>query len=295
VTRAVPTTFAILLLLGTAFAAANDLGPVVGKEFHYAVKSGDSLALVGARFGVDSARLARENGLAPRARLSVGQSLLVDNRHIVPDAGAGIVINVPQRLLFFFRDGALVAWYPVALGRRNWQTPIGVFEVASKRREPTWHVPKSIQDEMRRHGEKVRTQVPPGPENPLGDHWIGLSGSLCGIHGTNAPSSIYSFRTHGCIRLHPEDVADLFPRVSIGTPVEIIYEPLLLARRLDDGVYLEVNPDIYGRMWDLRGALDALAAHEHVLDVLDPTLVDDALARREGVALRVSRSLPVTD
>lgn len=288
-TPAVPATFAVLLLLVTGLAEADDAGPVVGREFLYTVRSGDSLTVVGARFGVDSARLARENGLSSRARLSVGQSLSVDNRHVVPEAGGGIVINVPQRLLFFFREGRLAAWYPVALGRRDWQTPIGVFEVASKRREPTWHVPKSIQEEMRRHGEKVRTEVPPGPENPLGDYWIGLSGSLCGIHGTNAPASIYSFRTHGCIRLHPDDIADLFPRVSIGTPVEIIYEPVLLARRLDGGVFLEVNPDVYGRTRDLPAAFDALAAREGVLGVLDPTRVDAALERREGVALRINR------
>ncbi len=255
----------------------------------YTVKPGDSLALVGARFGVDPSRLARANGLAPPARLSVAQRLGVENRHIVPRVvPEGIVINVPQRLLFFFRDGALVAWYPVALGRRDWQTPIGLFEIASKRRRPTWHVPTSIQEEMRRKRQPVRTVVPPGPENPLGDYWIGLSRSFCGIHGTNAPSSIYSFRTHGCVRLHSDDAAELFWRVSIGTPVEVIYEPVLLAGQPDGAVFLEVNPDVYGRIGNLRAAFDGLAVREGVADLVDPARVDALLARHEGIALRVN-------
>jgi L,D-transpeptidase ErfK/SrfK len=142
---------------------------------------------------------------------------------------------------------------------------------------------------MRRKGQTVRRVVPPGPENPLGEHWIGLSGSSCGIHGTNAPSSVYSFRTHGCVRLHPDDAADLFSRVSIGTPVEVIYEPVLLAREPGGAVFLEVNPDVYGRTGDLREVFDALAAREGVSDLIDPARVDALLARHEGVASRISR------
>jgi L,D-transpeptidase ErfK/SrfK len=263
---------------------------LLGREFLYVVRPGDSLALVGARFGVDAGRLARSNGIPRGARLPIGRSLQVDNRRIVPDAvGEGIVINVPQRLLFFFRNGELAAWYPVALGRRDWQTPTGLFAVASKRHKPTWHVPPSIQREMRQQGEPVRTEVPPGPGNPLGEFFIGLSGSMCGIHGTNAPSSIYSFRTHGCIRLHPDDVADLFSRVTIGTPVEIIYEPVLLARQRDGAFYLEVNPDVYARAGSLRNVFDALASRDSLSDAVDPARVDAILAAAEGLAARIDR------
>lgn len=283
----------LLLLLGMGAGLASETaatGRVIGGDFPYTAKPGDSLALIGARFGVDPGRLARENGLAPPARLSVGQRLRVENRHVVPEVvREGVVINVPQRLLFFFREGMLAAWCPVALGRRDWQTPTGLFEVVSKRHKPTWHVPRSIQEEMRRKGEPVRTVVPPGPENPLGEHWIGLSGSFCGIHGTNAPSSIYTFRTHGCVRLHPDDVADLFSRVSIGTTVEVIYEPVLLARQPDGAVFLEVNPDVYGRTGSLRAAFDRLAARDGLANLVDPAQVDDLLARHEGIALKVNR------
>jgi L,D-transpeptidase ErfK/SrfK len=282
---------ALLLLAGSRTAA--ETGPqdrIVGRELVYVVRPGDSLTVIGARFGVDAGRLARSNGLTPTARLPIGRTLRVDNRHVVPDVvGEGIVINVPQRLLFFFRDGKLAAWYPVALGRRDWQTPTGLFEVASKRSKPTWHVPPSIQRELRQQGKPVQIEVAPGPNNPLGDYWIGLSASFCGIHGTNAPASIYSFRTHGCVRLHPDDIADLFPRVSIGTPVEVVYEPVLAARQTDGSIFLEVNPDVYGRTGSLRAAFDALATRLQILELVDPARVDAALEAREGRASRIDR------
>ena len=63
---------------------------------------------------------------------------------------------------------------------------------------------------------------------------------------TNAPSSIYSLQTHGCIRLHPDDIKKLFESVDEGVRGEIIYEPLLTAR-VGNSAFIEVHPDIYGR------------------------------------------------
>jgi L,D-transpeptidase ErfK/SrfK len=148
----------ILLAVGTGPPAKGPAaGPLVGGEFLYTARRGDSLALVGARFGVDAGRLARDTGLSPTARLSVGQRLQVENRHAVPGVvREGVVINVPQRLLFFFREGALEAWYPIAAGRRDWQTPTGLFEVASKRHRP--HVARAAFDPA--------GNAPEGPDGP---------------------------------------------------------------------------------------------------------------------------------
>jgi len=162
-------------------------------------------------------------------------------------------------MLFFFRGGTLAGAYPVAVGRRSWQTPRGDFTVVEMQKDPIWTVPLSIQREMAQQGKEVWTRVLPGPDNPLGKYWIRLSGTDVGIHGTIAPSSTYRFRTHGCIRLHPDDAAKLFPMVTVGTPVRIIYEPVLLAH-LDDGrIFLEANPDIYGRAPQALDDLQTLA------------------------------------
>ena len=89
-----------------------------------------------------------------------------------------------------------------------------------------------------------KDKVPPGPQNPLGKHWLGLSVTALGIHGTTAPASIYQFQSHGCVRLHPEDIAALYEQVRRGETGSIIYMPTLLAE-FKGKVFLEVHPDVY--------------------------------------------------
>lgn len=246
----------------TAAAAAFGVDrAVVGAEFEYKVRRGDTLAGIGARFAIGATSLAKRNDLAPNARLRPGRVLSLDNRHIVPTVlENGILINLPQRLLFHFEDGRLVAWYPVGLGQPgSWQTPGGSYKVVSLEANPVWNVPGSIQDEMRRKGERVRARVLPGRDNPLGKHWIGLSLACCGIHGTIDPGSVYRFESHGCIRLAPHHAREIFSRVTIGMPVEIIYEPVLMARDAFGNVFLEVHPDVYGGSKDQTATAEAIA------------------------------------
>jgi L,D-transpeptidase ErfK/SrfK len=266
---------------------------VVGGEFEYTVQPGDSLTGIGARFAVSPKAIAARNNLPGKRKLQPGQILRVENRHIVPDSlEDGIVINLPQRLLFLFEDGRVVAWYPVAIGRPSWQTPTGSYKIVTKEKNPTWDVPKSIQQEMRRKGERVRTKVPPGPDNPLGNYWLGLSMTCCGIHGTNAPQSIYTFQTHGCIRLSPENAAELFSRVSVGLPVEIVYEPVLMARDEDGIVFLEVHPDVYRRTDGNAERATEVAQSRGLLWAPRSLRWRETLLNEEGVALPLRDERP---
>jgi L,D-transpeptidase ErfK/SrfK len=262
---------------------------MVGREFSYTAQPGDSLTAIGARFGVSSSVLASRNSLAPNARLKIAQQLVVDNRHIVPQAiDDGIVINLPQRMLFFFKNGQTSGAYPVGLGKQDWPTPSGRFQIAVKEENPVWDVPKSIQEEMRREGKVVQTCVPPGPENPLGKHWLGLSIGGYGIHGTIAPSSIYQFQTHGCIRLHPDDVAELFTAVERGTPVLLLYRRLLLAR-IGARIFLEVHRDIYGKQAGVEKELWQLVESENLAARVDWWHIDDIIRRQQGIAREITK------
>jgi L,D-transpeptidase ErfK/SrfK len=281
------------LLWWTGVAGADEplrvARALVGGEFAYTARSGDSLSRIAARFGVDVPVLARDNGLRPTARLRLGQDVRVDNRHIVlPGLEEGLLINVPQRMLYHFSGGTLLAHYPVGLGRPAWPTPLGVLHVRTLEEYPVWDVPPSIQAEMRRQGRPVLTRVPPGPDNPLGRHWIGLDRFDCGIHGTNAPSSIYRFSTHGCVRLHPDDVAELFSRVSVGTPVAIRYEPVLVARLEGPRVFLEVHPDVYRRGRDARRTVRTLAVRAGIDSLLAWLRVEQVINEQEGLARDVT-------
>lgn len=273
----------IILGLGMAQVPLALAQTLLGGVFEHVVRPGESLTLIGARHGVDPRWLARENGLDWRGVLRPAQRLRVDNRHLVPEPRmSGIVINIPQRLLFLFRNGRVVAHYPVGLGRPDWPTPVGRFRVREKAVDKTWIVPPSIQAEMAAKGQAVRECVPPGPDNPLGRHWMGLAPGSWGIHATIAPASVYHFQSHGCIRLHPDDAADLFRRIAVGEPVEIVYQPLLLARAADGTVYLEVHRDVYNRGVDYLQELKTAMARLG-LD-LDPAAAAPLIARREGLA-----------
>ena len=237
----------LAVALAVAAAATDPPARVPGRVRTHEVRAGDTLASLGARAGIEVQTLARDNRLNVSARLTPGARLLLDNRHIAPEGFSdGVVLNVPQRMLFVFKGATPIRAFPVAVGRADWRTPIGAYAVAVKEQDPVWDVPVSIQREMALGGRSVLTKVQPGPTNPLGRHWIGLTLPGVGIHGTNQPTSIYRFTTHGCIRLHPDDVADLFQLVEVGTPVHIIYVPVLLGVEGGD-VFLEVHQDVYRR------------------------------------------------
>ena len=265
-------------------------GAITGSRYIQTVQPGDTLTSVGARAGADVRGLARLNGLAPNAKLDVGRPLVIDSRHVVPRGlETRIVINIPQRMLFVFRGGRLDTAYPVGLGRPTWQTFTGPFSIERLETDPTWDVPPSIQEEMRRSGQPVIQRVPSGPTNPLGKYWIGLDRAGFGIHGTNAPSSIYQFQTHGCIRLRPDDIADLFARVAVGMAGEVVYAPLLFAVTASGAVSIEAHPDVYRRSGDLHRHARELAERRGLTLLIDWARADAAIAQRDGLVTDVTR------
>lgn len=279
-----------LLAAGGVAASAGDPSEVlVGRVARHVVLKGETLRSIGAQFGVDATTLAGENGIRRSAVLRAGQELTIDNRHIVPTAvGAGpIIVNIPQRMLFW-RAGERLLAAPVAVGSRGWATPVAPFRIVAMETDPTWDVPESIAIEARARGQRLPSKVPPGPANPLGRHWLGLSVGSIGIHGTNAPSSIYAAVTHGCIRMHAHDVALLFGSVAIGATGALIYEPILLAQEGGE-VYLEVHPDIYGRT--LTPPLHyarSLAGSKGLAGDIDWREAQRVLERRDGIARNVT-------
>ena len=293
-----PICFLLIVLISLfshRYTAGQELLPLsdrlAGGEFSYVVQKGDSLTSIGARFGIGVRYLAAINDLSASRVLEIGRQLRIDNRHIVPAIiNDGIVINIPQRMLFHFKGARLRRAIPVGLGRQDWPTPTGSFKIVVKEENPTWDVPKSIQEEMQREGKTVKTCVLPGPDNPLGKHWLGLSIGGYGIHGTIAPASIYQFQTHGCIRAHPDDVAELFEEVSRGTPVIIVYRRLMLAD-IDGKIYLEVHRDIYKKEPDAQAQFDHLLRALNLESKVDRVLAADIIRERGGIAREIGRKI----
>jgi L,D-transpeptidase ErfK/SrfK len=207
-----------------------------------------------------------------------------------------MVINIPQRMLFYLPKNGALRHYPVGLGKPDWPTPTGGFTVAVKEENPVWDVPLSIQEEMRRDGKAVQTCVPPGPDNPLGKHWLGLSIGGYGIHGTIAPASIFQFQTHGGIRLHSDDIAELFNDVPRGTAGTLIYQRLLLAR-VGDRIFLEVHRDSYHRQPNILEAFAQTIKLENLDAKVDWQLAEAIMQKQAGIARDITKGIraPVTD
>ena len=145
---------------------------VTGHVRQYVVRGGDSLTALGARFGVSAGSFAAANNLRSDKGLVAGQQLTIDNRHVMPvaaDAQAAILINVPQRMLFRRRgDGTETDGFPIAVGRPDWQTPIGPFRITLKEDARRGTCPS--QHSRRRCAAAVGAsyaRIATGPRNPL--------------------------------------------------------------------------------------------------------------------------------
>jgi lipoprotein-anchoring transpeptidase ErfK/SrfK len=121
-----------------------------------------------------------------------------------------IVVSLEDRRLALVEDGTVKKVYRVAVGRGTSPSPTGTFTIVQRVENPTYY-----------HDGKV---IPPGPDNPVGTRWMGLSQKGYGIHGTNEPRSIGKAASHGCIRMGQKDLEELFAEMRSGDTVEIVGE-----------------------------------------------------------------------
>jgi len=292
--------FSLAIIGMSPCADAQELAPlssqIVGQSIDYTIQKGDNWIRLGAHFGVGAAVIAADNGVLPGSTITAGKTLHIDNRHIVPIQFVdGIVINLPQRMLFYFENYALKGDYPVAVGRvaPQWRTPVGKFRIIQMREAPIWRVPDSVREEMLANGKAPLSRVQPGPDNPLGDYWIGINLPSIGIHGTNSPMGIYGFHTHGCVRLNPADVEALYESVDLGDRGVTIYQPIMLARTGDGRIYLEVNRDAYKKGISGIGYVRKLADADHLSDLIDWSRAGEVTDRSDGIARDVTAGTEV--
>jgi L,D-transpeptidase ErfK/SrfK len=225
-------------LQGRAQLAYAPEGDVVGAVTHYKVKSKDTLYDIARRFDLGIVELLAANpGIDPWLP-KPGVKLIIPAAHVLP-AGIrqGIVINLSALRLFYFSDPHTVMTFPVGIGTEGWLTPTGTTTVVKKRKDPVWIPPDSIRQE----NPDLPDEIPAGPDNPLGGYALNLGWPGYVIHGTNRPYGIGKRSSHGCIRLYPEDIAQLFDLVKEDTPVTIIDMPYALGW-WKNRLFLEVTP-----------------------------------------------------
>jgi L,D-transpeptidase ErfK/SrfK len=270
-----------------SFLLDDTPAPVVGTAATSSVEEGDTLTQIARAKGLGYEGLVRANpGVDPWIP-EPGHPLLLPYTGIVPGPLApGITVNLAELRLYHLcrEDGRLrVRIYPAGIGIVGWETPEGSFTITKRIEKPTWIVPPAIRKER---PELPRT-VAPGPENPLGDYWLGLSVPGYGIHGTGEPFGVGRRVSHGCLRLYPEDIRDLFDRVEVGTPVRILYQPVKVGLKRDS-LFVEIHPDYSGRLPDPAAEVSRQMKKLGWRGEIDWTAVEREIEAQRGIPRIIS-------
>ncbi len=212
----------------------------------------------------------------------LGTRLTIPSRWVLPPTRhEEVVINIPEmRLYLFMKKYDMVKTYPLGLGREGSETPIGSYRVVIKQTNPTWMPPPSAWEAY------GKTPVLPGPDNPLGDYWVGLSAKHIGIHGTSNPWGVGRLVSRGCIRMYPEHISKFYEEIHIGARVEVVYEPVKIG--MENGlIFLEVHPDTYNRIPDLLHHTEALFKQKGLWEYVEPDEIIRCVEERNGVPFPV--------
>lgn len=225
-------------------AAGTDL---VGNIATGVVQAGDTFSVIARRYDVGYCELEEANPGIDPDHPPVGSVLIIPSQYVLPDVPKdGIVINlVEMRLYYFSPNKSEVHVFPVGIGREGWESPLGVWSIIERTPLPTWHAPESIRVARAKEGVYIPKEVPPGPENPLGDYAMRLSNHTYLIHGTNDPAGVGRRSSAGCIRMYPEDIKKLFNLTHMGSSVRIINYPYKAGWK-NDKLYLETHLPLEG-------------------------------------------------
>jgi L,D-transpeptidase ErfK/SrfK len=293
----------VLLAAGTAaaesFPLPGDGGDLIGDPRSTLARHEDTLIDIAREHGLGYEEIVNANPGVDPWLPGAGVSVELPKRRLLPMAPReGIVINLPEHRLYYFpksgRDETPVVWsYPVSIGKMDWNTPLGSTRIVQKIKAPTWTPPKSVREEHAKRGDILPAVVPAGPNNPLGlfAMRLGIPGGAYLIHGTNRPAGVGMQVTHGCMRLYPEDVEELFAMVAVNTPVRIVNQPFKLGWQ-DGQLWVEVHPALQEDTVEPPTLTDltrlVVDATRESLTPVDWTRVQRAFAEARGMPVAVS-------
>ena len=269
---------------------------VVGRSQVYIARYEDTLLDVARRFSMGLAELQLANPEVDIWLPGEGTAIRLPSRFVLPDAPrSGLVVNVAEMRVYFYpRDGSVVRTWPISIGRVGWETPLGETSIVRKKAYPTWYPPESIREEAAMEGNPLPRVVGPGPDNPLGSHALYLGFPEYLIHGTNKPFSIGMRVSHGCVRMYPEHIVELFELVKPGTPVILVHQGVKAGWEGDE-LYLEVHPvvgvpdeDTRPSMTEVVSSLIAATPEAGLPMNLDWSRVEEALATANGIPVAVA-------
>jgi L,D-transpeptidase ErfK/SrfK len=224
---------------------------LVGEYGEAVAEHADTLIDIARRYGLGYEEVVNANPGVDPWLPGEGVVIRLPLRRILPDTPhEGIVVNLPEHRLYYYPapkpgEARVVVTYPISVGKMDWQTPIGLTHIAAKVKDPVWNPPESVRSEHAKRGDILPKMIPAGPDNPLGAYAMRLAipGGSYLIHGTNKPAGVGMQVTHGCMRLYPEDIEELFKRVAVDTPVRIVNQPHKVGWA-NGQLYVEVHPPL---------------------------------------------------
>jgi L,D-transpeptidase ErfK/SrfK len=219
-----------------------------------------------------------------------GAKIIIPSHHVLPPGPReGIVVNLPELQLYFYDQGNVYT-YPVGIGGPDWPTPTANTKVTDKEKDPKWRVPDSILAEAQQNRRVLPEVMEAGENNPLGAYAIRLNLPGYLIHGTNHIPGVGKRISHGCMRMYPIDIQQLFQLVKLGTQVRIIHEPIK-AGRDEQGVWLEVHPQLP------EHEVSAEKSFENVMQSLTKVMTPEELQKIDQSQVRTiwreARGVPV--
>ena len=269
---------------------------VVGRNQVYIARHEDTLLDIARRFAMGLAELRLANPGVDIWIPGEGTAIRLPSTFVLPDASrTGLVINVAEMRIYYYpEDRSVVRTWPISIGRVGWETPLGETRIVRKKAYPTWYPPESIREEAAMKGDPLPRVVGPGPDNPLGTHALYLGFPEYLIHGTNKPFSIGMRVSHGCVRMYPEHIVELFELVKPETPVTLVHQGVK-AGWTGDELYLEVHPDVgvpdedtRPSMTEVVSSLIAATSDSGLPPDLDWRLIEKTLATASGIPVAVA-------
>ena len=271
----------------------------------------ETLLDIARRYDIGQVEILLANPNVDRWLPEDGAQVILPSRYIIPHADRrGLVVNLPEMRIYYFPESIkgnkpMIITHPVGIGRMDWITPLGVSKITEKKKDPVWIPPKSLQMDRIANGEQPYPSIVlPGPTNPLGRHAMRLSieGGSYLIHGTIKPFGVGMRVSAGCMRMYPEDIEALFDKVSIGTQVQIVNQPIKVGWLLES-LFIELHPPLeedekkyadYKQMV-LTAINDFLAlesSKRHIAEdfEIDEEALKEAIIKISGMPVLISRS-----
>lgn len=253
---------------------------LVGQMQTVMVSSGETLMGIARRYDVGYYELIEANPGIERYPIEPGTMLIIPGQSILPALPhRGIVVNLADMRLYYYPDDHTVMTFPVGIGRVGEETPLGLMTITEKRTDPVWIVPPAIRKARAAEGLYLPAVVYPGPENPLGHYALRLSKPTYLIHGTNDASGVGRRSSSGCLRMYPEDIVQLYARVTKGTQVRIINQPVKFAWQAGQ-LYMERHQPVDLREFERERLTNMgyAAAMKAQVGVAHAKTIDQALA-----------------